>query len=138
MAASINAARFQFALPRGERRGFVGVGGLAGSFNSRSREGSDFRLLGRVAAVAGFNSRSREGSDGANDLAQVINGSFNSRSREGSDFPKIKFSSLFPRFNSRSREGSDQSIKKFTVLVTVSIRAPARGATRRQRPRPGD
>ena len=55
--------------------------------------------------------------------------SFNSRSREGSDLrlPKCVYSQ--DGFNSRSREGSDNLEVKTGSRKTVSIHAPARGAT---------
>ena len=79
-------ARFQFALPRGERRRSHKPPDLLGGFNSRSREGSDGVMTLRVPSLMGFNSRSRE----------------------GSDIPKLAV-------NQR---------------MNVSIRAPARGATK--------
>ena len=55
---------------------------------------------------------------------------FNPRSREGSDsFPfVISFATL--NFNPRSREGSDLYTRFLCFLGDISIRAPARGATR--------
>ena len=77
--------KFQFTLPRGERRGGFGVCGLRGSFNSRSRMGSD--LEDRIKAIEdavsihapawGATRRTRR--------ASRSSGRFNSRSRMGSD-----------------------------------------------------
>ena len=101
-----------------------------GSFNPRSREGSDSHLSSFLIADDCFNPRSREGSDlKSSGFANPDNG-FNPRSREGSDadgciekVPVLKFQSTLPRrerhiygipmaknficFNPRSREGSD-------------------------------
>ena len=55
---------------------------------------------------------------------------FNPRSREGSDTPPIVVLFAAGNFNPRSREGSD--VKQMTLiedLSTISIHAPARGAT---------
>ena len=58
------STRFQFALPRGERRWpYTRFARFLG-FNSRSREGSDFILSRPLNGFHSFNSRSREGSDG--------------------------------------------------------------------------
>ena len=76
---------------------------------------------------------------------------FNPRSREGSDFGEVSkphrlngFQSTLPRrerlskilvtpllfyFNPRSREGSDHKPFLIDVLPTISIHAPAKGAT---------
>ena len=55
---------------------------------------------------------------------------FNPRSREGSDVVFIHWSFIVAYFNPRSREGSDeQSFPNLTELLTISIHAPAKGAT---------
>ena len=57
--------------------------------------------------------------------------SFNSRAREGRDLPSRGLRlSTFVRFNSRAREGRDIKDGTFIDKSTVSIHAPARGATR--------
>ena len=106
-------------------------------FNPRSREGSDKNKDRKIKQVFQStlprgerrtrsrlsNPRSREGSD------RPISFCFNPRSREGSDSslhtPKV--------FNPRSREGSDllstPNPLEATVVLMVSIHAPARGAT---------
>ena len=55
---------------------------------------------------------------------------FNPRSREGSDPSSYPFGSISPYFNPRSREGSDQELQKHHSWKRISIRAPARGATK--------
>ena len=55
--------RFQFTLPRGERPGSRRPGDHVVRFNSRSRVGSDRRLLTSTRLHSSFNSRSRVGSD---------------------------------------------------------------------------
>ena len=123
-------ARFQFALPRGERRRILGFVGRCRCFNSRSREGSDVSSTTCCDGAGGFNSRSREGSDIPVDdrpyidrlvsirapargatclvfLVGVLIRGFNSRSREGSDPLRLTNQKDKICFNSRSREGSD-------------------------------
>ena len=77
---------FQFALPRGERRCFrFGLGLHNGSFNSRSRVGSDPNPAPFPPPGWGFNSRSRVGSDTWCATVASPSAGFNSRSRVGSD-----------------------------------------------------
>ena len=60
---------------------------------------------------------------------------FNSRSREGSDLHNGLDWRSWRGFNSRSREGSDIATVALGLhLLAVSIRAPARGATKRRLP----
>ena len=54
---------------------------------------------------------------------------FNPRSREGSDSVPTRYSSGSINFNPRSREGSDLDQMYEVKRDTISIRAPARGAT---------
>ena len=59
---------------------------------------------------------------------------FNPRSREGSDcVPSVTLASS-SNFNPRSREGSDElSMHDYIALSIISIHAPARGATEKER-----
>ena len=126
-----------------------------GNFNPRSREGSDTSAFAVACKLSNFNPRSREGSDlkaVTRLLPSVLFQSalprgerrfkihsqipfkqyFNPRSREGSD--PCPWVVLFVRkinFNPRSREGSDIDVLLSNASVQqISIRAPARGATR--------
>ena len=54
---------------------------------------------------------------------------FNPRSREGSDHRIINIVLMQMNFNPRSREGSDVSDEDNYVIDTISIHAPAKGAT---------
>ena len=143
---------FQFALPRGERRDLLRRRCRPGhGFNSRSREGSDYRdLLAYAAARVSIRApargatidrrRHRQGNDvsiraparGATEGHAFLDGvikCFNSRSREGSD-PSVRVCLVaLGSFNSRSREGSDRLAATTRTHYLVSIRAPARGAT---------
>ena len=79
------AAKFQFALPHGERLGYIAETIVNVCFNSRSRMGSDVPHLATASANAGFNSRSRMGSDMLINIGVLGVRRFNSRSRMGSD-----------------------------------------------------
>ena len=121
-------------------------------FNPRSREGSDGFSVIVNAGYADFNPRSREGSDFIKGPATKNRQNFNPRSREGSDSRIRRSSKTYGYFNPRSREGSDvdteiklaeatefQSTlprgerRVYSRMVpgdsTISIHAPARGAT---------
>ena len=80
-----------------------------------------------------FNPRSREGSDSYWRPARRIRDYFNPRSREGSDGYLRRFSVCALDFNPRSREGSDDDgCEILSFVATISIHAPAKGATYRQ------
>ena len=76
-------------------------------FNPRSREGSDHAYKTGLNYVTDFNPRSREGSDGTGNICRAY---------------------IF-NFNPRSREGSDGLPTNLSTSFTISIHAPARGAT---------
>ena len=63
-------------------------------------------------------------------ISVLISSDFNPRSREGSDYHKCPANTPFFDFNPRSREGSDKEYLKNSVAYAISIRAPAKGATR--------
>ena len=128
--ATLASSSFQFALPRGERQRLSGAGTVLRCFNSRFREGSDRPVFHGWRRATCFNSRSREGSDLTPHTPPSRRGCFNSRSREGSDPIDRRRAAQAGSFNSRSREGSDgQLVGADEADCTVSIRAPARGAT---------
>ena len=54
---------------------------------------------------------------------------FNPRSREGSDQSEASDFPASPYFNPRSREGSDPNRLNISDTLSISIHAPARGAT---------
>ena len=54
-------------------------------FNSRPREGGDFRRTFFAEVVKSFNSRPREGGDACSIAVCVASAGFNSRPREGGD-----------------------------------------------------
>ena len=54
---------------------------------------------------------------------------FNPRSREGSDNDSGAIKGMDANFNPRSREGSDTKQPVIRIDFTISIHAPAKGAT---------
>ena len=120
-------------------------------FNPRSRMGSDLVAITAIAAPrvsihapawgatcrlclastpqAGFNPRSRMGSDQVFKNIRFLFASFNPRSRMGSDHSPRTFIQPPLSFNPRSRMGSDGMAHILLDLSTVSIHAPAWGAT---------
>ncbi len=108
--ADIDASRkgiFQSTLPRGERHVSSECAKTFGIFQStlpRGERHQRFPLFYRL-----FN--------------------FNPRSREGSDKWIIQRRQKYIYFNPRSREGSDITTQHGDVWLTISIHAPARGAT---------
>ena len=62
-------------------------------------------------------------------LHRTAHYNFNPRSREGSDLQRQLAHLLPADFNPRSREGSDFSLLLHYIFRTISIHAPARGAT---------
>ncbi len=80
--------------------------------------------------TARFNSRAREGRDSGRRSPTRPRARFNSRAREGRDSSSRSSRFGWTRFNSRAREGRDLSMYQSHLSVaTVSIHAPARGAT---------
>ena len=143
---------FQSTLPRGERRAYPDRSHMPQNFNPRSHEGSDGHGTASLRRQHNFNPRSHEGSD-ITGMANVRhqkafqsalprgerhhtprgvsgNAHFNPRSREGSDHG-IRLRGVFgSNFNPRSREGSDIDWVSNPLCNAISIRTPARGATR--------
>ena len=143
---------FQSALPRGERHHTPrGVSGNA-HFNPRSREGSDIdwvsnplcnaisirtpargatRTWTRLPRLCRFQSALPRGERRMRKTMQSRTQNFNPRSREGSDveikacdYAHAIFQSALPR---GERHGA--SVEYKPTMTTISIRAPARGAT---------
>ena len=122
-------------------------------FNPRSRKGSDGNNVDSVLIEVNFNPRSRKGSDQfaervSNNVGQfqstlpqgerrpsgssaIVEGmNFNPRSRKGSDRTCGLMSGTEKNFNPRSRKGSDADANNtINSSITISIHAPARGAT---------
>ena len=151
---SRGAVEFQSTLPRRERRYTIYLYQISTLyFNPRSREGSDRPILYRRFKLLQISIHAPAKGATAPPLIRRIHCCyFNPRSREGSDAfftnfacSAIRFQSTLPRrerpglgrrrlwlgnFNPRSREGSDILADALGILtVTISIHAPAKGAT---------
>ena len=102
-----NFGVFQSTLPQGERRPAHDLRQTHGHFNPRSRKGSDPGRQALCSRPDNFNPRSRKGSDARSNLlwTTLIN------------------------FNPRSRKGSDRQNREIKEVLSISIHAPARGAT---------
>ena len=99
-------------------------------FNPRSRTGSDTCCPSRMWPMTCFNPRSRTGSDVYSEFDRIPLGGFNPRSRTGSDqVPAPRFIRLY-EFQSTLPHGERRpAADKGGICQTVSIHAPARGAT---------
>ncbi len=122
---------FRSALPRGERRPRAHRAARCTRFDPRSRAGSDGWPRCRPSSRACFDPRSRAGSD------QVVIGDASAANRFRSALPRGERREAPHgrpqrcRFDPRSRAGSDYALSPDGTSDIVSIRAPARGATRR-------
>ena len=101
----------------------------AANFNPRSREGSDRHYQTMRHRHPNFNPRSREGSDHGRLPGTAAADHFNPRSREGSDSSWTMLLKKLSNFNPRSREGSDKGPKLESQRIGISIHAPVKGAT---------
>ena len=116
-------------LPRGERPRCCANRNVAGSFNSRSREGSDSAGTADIVRAHGFNSRSREGSDSQSRRHSRSIFGFQFALPRGERPSATTSRATVASFNSRSRVGSDADHIGLRIAADVSIRAPAWGAT---------
>ena len=120
---------FQSTLPRGERPKLIFSFSIILNFNPRSREGSDF-YESRANRFTRISIHAPARGATFTLLLQIINYSyFNPRSREGSDAILPPFLLYSSNFNPRSREGSDPHDCLRPHAQSISIHAPARGAT---------
>ncbi len=111
--APSGTAEFQSTLPRRERRQqyYCKQAGKGISIHAPAK-GATFRLPSAVPRVADFNPRSRE----------------------GSDTQCCRTPCRLSYFNPRSREGSDHGDVLVLRCSSISIHAPAKGATANPRP----
>ena len=81
-------------------------------------------------ASADFNPRSREGSDSHSPIALSFRFHFNPRSREGSDLAALEehMDALTISIHAPARGATNHNTEK-VYLLDISIHAPARGAT---------
>ena len=99
-------------------------------FNPRSREESDDEYEQYTLFSVAFQSTLPRGERLYKCSWQLLHEYFNPRSREGSDYSADCSDLSDGYFNPRSREGSDINDANGSEGVSISIHAPARGATR--------
>ena len=98
-------------------------------FNPRSHEGSDARFDKRQNKVTVFQSTLPRGERRGVFWCDCLCDNFNPRSHEGSDEAGPEIVEMVNDFNPRSHEGSDVFSGFSTVVLSISIHAPTRGAT---------
>ena len=100
------------------------------SFNPRTRTGCDFATTTKCGLLHGFNPRTRTGCDRSPQLCCARWQCFNPRTRTGCDSPKlcVMFASYTVSIHAPAR-GATQLQHALSLLIRVSIHAPARGAT---------
>ena len=120
---------FQSTLPRGERLSGSNKRSVGICFNPRSREGSDVVSLMCCIQAFAFQSTLPRGERQICSTTMESSGSFNPRSREGSDgktsYFHIKYS---VSIHAPARGATPHLLGDFRIIC-VSIHAPARGAT---------
>ena len=120
---------FQSTHPRGVRRGNSGSINFNTSFQSTHPRGVRQLITKTAPAYISFNPRTREGCDHQRRRTLRRRQSFNPRTREGCDCRVHEPRSDVRCFNPRTREGCDNRRAVQNRPGTVSIHAPARGAT---------
>ena len=121
---------FQSTLPRGERLLFTNTGHTRHpDFNPRSREGSDDGIQHTVHRESISIHAPARGATAFHTPRESPSQNFNPRSREGSDLFTNAGHTRHTDFNPRSREGSDIMGNNSNHSTSISIHAPARGAT---------
>ena len=123
-------AGFQSTRPRGARRRLDSRCQRRAGFNPRAREGRDPFRSNATCPRACFNPRAREGRDPACSSPGSFTFCFNPRAREGRDIVDHAHIMRLPGFQStRPRGARPTRILRDDILQSVSIHAPARGAT---------
>ena len=126
---SFSVCRFQSTLPRRERPNAVCTFFNERHFNPRSREGSDNNHLHKPLPQRISIHAPAKGATAIMSTSAATIDNFNPRSREGSDYVLRMHASRLWNFNPRSREGSDAKQCANTESQSISIHAPAKGAT---------
>ena len=123
--------RFQSTRPRGARPQHIGLLAFGfDGFNPRAREGRDYSRAVRRARPRRFNPRAREGRDHTRTAVLSLYGTFQSTRPRGAR-PSIRCTSSTPQTfqSTRPRGARPSGVRPMNGESTVSIHAPARGAT---------
>ena len=91
--------------------------------------GRDARTRCNGCSWNGFNPRARVGRDRLSNGQKRLRKRFNPRARVGRDDERFEEILIFHRFNPRARVGRDNRQYFLPFYLTVSIHAPAWGAT---------
>ena len=98
-------------------------------FNPRARVGRDFIPVFIAASSCYFNPRARVGRDILRHSRGCTIKDFNPRARVGRDKSRRKCWARSSHFNPRARVGRDNTTAELAAPPTISIHAPAWGAT---------
>ena len=149
-AEAVAAWVFQFTRPQGARLHVVYLGSFPKRFNSRARKGRDEMCMGVLICsivsihapargatladgfhrvMAAFQFTRPQGARPASTPPARRLGGFNSRARKGRDKWYLERVIDLKSFNSRARKGRDTMHAGCGAGESVSIHAPARGAT---------
>ena len=127
--SAISNNRFQFALPRGERLSCTRGSTISTGFQFALPRGERLIIPPGKLREQGFNSRSRAGSDRQGYPCLILEVRFQFALPRGERHRSGFTMGRAPGFNSRSRVGSDACQGQSCRSPSVSIRAPAWGAT---------
>ena len=130
-AAVMPYSRFQSTLPHGERpQELVEIlQSVDVSIHAPARGATLKRRIAKVDVAVSIHAPAR-GATATRPRSPPCRAGFNPRSRTGSDLIGDAAAGHATGFNPRSRTGSDSSIPTIPTPWSVSIHAPARGATR--------
>ena len=126
---SIETNMFQSTPPRGGRHTADTAETTAACFNPRPRAGGDMMAPTATRSADSFNPRPRAGGDPPKPLHRSALPSFQSTPPRGGRPTVGTFGGGRTCFNPRPRAGGDKARKTTRKPKTVSIHAPARGAT---------
>ena len=126
---ALSSMSFQSTRPRGARPGAQAALRRSSSFNPRARVGRDAQSGAGRRGTTGFNPRARVGRDTGCTGTTCLTTCFNPRARVGRDPQIARSARQRSGFNPRARVGRDAATWDEALPVTVSIHAPAWGAT---------
>ena len=129
--------KFQFTRPQGARPVLMCTHFTVKSFNSRARKGRDRAVSPQRQVCEGFNSRARKGRDRGHCIMCRTRQSFNSRARKGRDSTPTDPTRPGSVSIHAPARGATRMALMVDAVAEVSIHAPARGATLWRRVRIG-
>ena len=121
---------FQSTRPRwARRRHGASIYQADCNFNPRARDGRDLAAKMSPSSRMNFNPRARDGRDSSAFCLTKWRRYFNPRARDGRDHACPLLCDCRRDFNPRARDGRDARRSRIGARVTISIHAPAMGAT---------